>query len=280
MKRLSFVVFLLCVAGPASAGHLYSDGHPTTTTFKSYSHSTGATGEHWFAGYYNAPAADANLTQASLTQTLGTTGGGARGAHAFLVAAAAGTTDAGTVSIVVSGTSITDAGVRATSQSETIVADVTAMATDAYYETTKKWLGQVTYTLTGAGGAATFAADFNYGFAKYEDFGNRDFVITDFECVFSGGATDTGVNIELLHHKTTGWTYSAAAFVPGAGAIVDCSTDFSTDCKVVSGEEFAYKRAGLSTLVTGSGSEGVLIRLTTAQANSIDFMDCHVGVSL
>lgn len=254
--------------------------HPiggATTVFKSYSHTTGALGTHWMAGFYEGAAADANLTQASPTQTMGTAASGARGARAAIVAGGPGSVDAGTVSIVVSGTSITEAGVRTTSDSETLVADITAMSLNDYYETSKKWLGQVTFTLTPAG-ATTYSADFNYLFAKHEDYGNIDFTVTDFECVWEGGATDTGIDIELLHHKTTGWTYHATAFVPGDGAVASCATDYSTDCKVVASEYYSYKRAGLSTAVDGSGQEGVLIRLTTTANNALDAMDCHIGV--
>ncbi len=252
------------------------------TSFKSFSFDTHAfgTGVYFAAGYYMAPAADANLTQAaeSLTKIYGTSNS-AYGAHAFIVAAGAGTTDAGTVSIVVSGTSITDAGVRTAADSETIVADVTAMATDDYAETAKKWIGTIIYTITPAGGAATYAFSFNYGFAKYEDYGNRDFTVTDFEAIGMGGAADSTFDVELLLHSDAGWTYSAAAFAPGGSVICSSKTDYVTEDELKNGEYFAYKRAGLTQDVEGTAHEGVIVRITVGQNNSIEQMDLHIGVT-
>jgi hypothetical protein len=248
-------------------------------TFKDYSFNspTGGSGTYYAAGYYSAPAADANLTQASTTVTYGSANI-SYAAHAFLVAAAAGATDTGTVSIVVSGTSINDLGTRTAADSETIVADITAMSTNEYFETAKKWLGTVTYTLTPAGGAATYNADFNYGLAKYDDLGNQDFTVTDFEAVGRAGANDTGFNITLQKHCDTGWTYSAAAFVPGCGtAICDMNTDHNTEVNLSNGLPFAYKRDNLDTSITGTGLEGYVIKIVTGANNSVDRMTLHVG---
>lgn len=262
--------------------HIDSSGNycvlAPSPVFKSYALATGVAGTSYAGGFYEASAADANLTNVSATVNYGTAGVG-YGAHAFLVAGGAGTTDAGTVSIVVSGTSITDAGVRTPADSETIVADVTAMTTDAYYETEKKWLGTITYTLTGAGGASVFAADFNYGFAKYEDFGNKQFRITDFEVVFeAGNVADTSVSFALLHHSATGWTYHATAFVPGNGVVVSSATDYATDDNTANSQSFAYKRAGLSKAVDGAASEGVVVKITTSAVNTIEHGTAHVGI--
>jgi len=233
-------------------------------------------GTFYTAGFYRAPAADANLTNAAPTVAYGTAAS-AYGAHAFAVSGGNGSTDGSDLVLTVSGTSITDAGVRTTSDSEVIVATATSSALNTYYETTKKWLGPVTYTLTSTGGT-TFNYDFNYGLAKYEDLGNRVFKITQFEVTGLAGATDAGFNVALLHHHSTGWTYSAAAFVPGDGAIVALATDYSTDRSLVNGEAFAYKRTGLSTLIDGSSNEGYIVRITTTVNNSIEMLNSSVGV--
>ena len=260
-------------------------GTGIATLFKSYTVSTqglGAGVTLYAGGFYESSAADANLTQASTTVTFGSANI-SYAAHAFLVAAAAGTATggAGAVTIVVSGISITDEGTRTPGDSETIVADITAMATDQYFETAKKWLGQITYTLTvGGTGHTAYAADFNYGLAKYDDFGNRDFTITDFEAVGYAGANETNLEVALCHHAAAGWTYSAAAFVPGPAAIVALSTDHPTDDQLASGEHFAFKRVGLSTAVSGSTTEGLLVRVVTTANNAIEYMNVHVGVLL
>ena len=241
-------------------------------SFKDYAISdVGLPGVHYLAGFYTAPAAAATLTiGGTVTQTLGI--GNIKCAHAFCVASAAGGTD---LVLTVSGASITDAGVLTLTDTEIIVADTDTATTNQYFETNKKWVGQVTYTLTGAAGAFTF----NYGFAKYEDYGNRNYTVTDFEMTLHGNASETGFNIELLKHTTTGWTYSAAAFIPGNGAICSSLTDLtSTYDNYINNSNVAYKRANLNTLIAGGGNEGIVVRITTANNNSIAYGTVHVGV--
>ena len=282
--------YILPLAKPTNNGVLQSTNTGVQSwipnvVFKSFSATTqglGASPDIYLAGFYEAPAIDSNLTQAGTTQTYGTATK-SQAAHAFLVAAAAGTATGGSgaVTIVVSGISITDAGVRNASDTEVIVSDITAMTTDAYYETSKKWLGQVTYTLTvGATGHTAYAADFNYGFCKYDDCGNRDFKITDFECVGFAGANDTDLDIIIYHHSSAGWTYSAAAFVSGGTVIAQLNTDHSTDDQLVSGEHFAYKRDNLTTSVAGSGSEGFLVKVSSSANNAIEYINVHIGSEL
>jgi hypothetical protein len=260
------------------AGVTHPIGGSGLASFKSYNVTTqglGAGVTIYAAGFYESSAADANLTQASTTVTFGSANI-SYAAHAFIVAGGAGVTDGSDLVLTVTGVSITDAGVRNAADSEVIVADCTAAALNQYFEG-KKWLGQITFTLSSTGGTA-FSFDFNYGLAKYEDFGNRDFTITDFEAVGYAGANEANLNVQLCHHAAAGWTYNAAAFVPGPAAIVQLSTDHSTDDQLASGEHFAYKRTGLSTAVSGSGSEGVLARITTTANNAIEYMNVHIGV--
>ena len=252
--------------------------------FKSYTLSTppGASGTFHQAGYYNAPVADSNLTQASTTQTLGAANV-PYAAHAFLVAKQAGTATGGTgaVTIVVTGTSITDGGTRNASGTETIVTSIAAMSANEYFETALKWIGQVTFTLTvGATGHTAYAADFNYGFCKYEDFGNRPFTVTDLEIIGVAGADDAGIDFELLHHKATGWTFNDGAFVPGTTALKKMSTIHSTESDVDNSLPFAFKVAGMTTSVDGANSEGLVVRVTTTANNAIEFMDTHIGVQI
>ena len=246
----------------------------TSLAFKSYTiASLGTADSHYFAGFYDAPATHAVLTIGGTVAQAYGDAGDIKCAHAFVVAKEAGGAD---LVLTVTGVSITDAGVKNDADSEVIVADCDTATADAYYETTKKWLGEVTFTLSGAAGAFTF----NYGFCKYEDFGNRDFIVTDLEAVWHGGANETGFDIQLLLHSSAGWTYSAAAFVPGAAAFVSSLTDLSaTNDNFADNFDAAYKRAGLSQAVAGSGSEGIVIRVVTAVNASISYGDIHLGVS-
>lgn len=250
------------------------------SVFKSYTFAAraGSSGEFFQAGFYDYAVADADLTQASLTVTHG--GANAPyGAHAFIVSEGNGTTDGSDLVLTVTGTSITDAGVRMAADSEVIEATAAASPTDTYFETSKKWIGQITYTLSSTGGA-TFDYTFNYGFAKYEHFGAEAFIVTDFESVGEPNADDAGFNIQLLHHNSTGWTYSAAAFVAGNTPVLDMNVDYSTESDIDGGVPFAYERTGLSISVGAGAAEGVIVRVTTAANGSITFMDTHIGVDL
>ncbi|KKL65520.1 hypothetical protein LCGC14_2154130, partial [marine sediment metagenome] len=187
---------------------------------KSYSFAspTGSSGTFYAAGFLNWSTTEANLNDTSPTNVTHGSSNVAYAAHAGLVAKQAGTTNQGTVSIVVSGTSIDDSNNRTAADSETLVADITAMVTNQFFTSSKKWIGTVTWTITGSGGASTFNADFNYGLCKYDDFGNQDYTVTDLEIVGRAGAADTGFNVRLFHYNTADWTYAASGFVPGPTA--------------------------------------------------------------
>lgn len=254
---------------------MLNPGSAANTVFKSYSlGDIGNAGTHFFSGWYEAPVAHAVLTiGGAVTQTVGSAALEAKGAHVFVVASGAGGAD---LVLTCSGVSINDEGVKNDADSEILVADADAVVTDQYLETSKKWLGQPTLTLTGSVGTFTF----NYGFCKYEDFGNRNFTVTDFEITGHGGANETALQVQLLHHKTDNWTYSAAAFDSVVGkAVVALGTDYSTNNNLTNNEDFAYKRSGLSTSVQGDNGEGVITCIVTAVNNSIDYASIHVGVT-
>lgn len=259
-------------------GVVPSDGDENARTFKSYTFVArdAANGENFSAGFYNYSTTEAALNQGALTQAHGAADV-PYAAHAFCVAKDLGATDAGDLVLTVTGTSITDAGVRNGSASEVIVADCTAAATDQYFETSLKFVGIPTFTLSSSTGS-TFNFSFNYGLCKYEDFGNKNFTIEDFECVGLCNATDGGFDIELLHHKATGWTYAASGFVAGSTAVAQMTTIHGTESDVDAGEPFAFKRALLATDIDGAASEGLIVRVTTGVNNSISYMDVHLGV--
>jgi len=244
---------------------------------KSYSFSgiSAPSGTYYLGGYYDAPAASAALTQISTTVAQGVANV-SYAAHAFIVASGAGTTDAGDLVLTVTGTSINDSGVRTTSDSEIIVADCITATTDQYFETKKKWIGQVIYTLSSSLGA-TFAFTFNYGYCKYDDIENSNFTITGFEAVGLGNANDSGFDIQLLHHKAIGWTYHATVFVPGAGEIVGMNADHNTEQQIANGIQFAYKRVEIGTSVDGTNLEGIIVKVITGNPNSVNYMDAHIG---
>jgi len=278
MKLLLITIAFILVAVPSHATWL-----GLTQSFKSYGFVApgGGGSTNYVAGAYYESTTDANLTQASATVNLGTANI-QYAAHAFIVAGAAGSASGGSgpVTLVVSGPSINDSGPRTPGDSETVSSDITAESTDAYSETPKKWIGQVTYTLTCTGGCThtTYSFDFNYGFAKYDDFSNIDFDVQTVECTGRGSAADSSFDIQLIHHKATGWTYAASGFVPGPAAFASSSADHSTESELASGHPFAWKRVSLSEFIKGDDGEGLIIRVITGAANSVTYTNCHIGV--
>lgn len=127
-------------------------------------------------------------------------------------------------------------------------------------------------------GDTAFSYDFNYGYAKYEDFGNRNFTVTDFEAVGLANANDGSFEIELLHHNDTGWTYDAAAFQAGNTPLLSMNTIHGTEQDIDAGAPFAFKRTGLGTTVDGNALEGVIVRVTTGANDAVTYMDSHIGI--
>lgn len=264
-------------------GNVYLIGGAGVPNFKSYNVTTQGLGSNpdvYAGGYYQAPATDANLTQASTSQNYGSANV-AYASHAFIVAGGAGSVNTGQVGLRVTGTSINDQGVRTTSDSEVLTDDITTLTTDGYLETNKKWLGTVTFELyTVSGSPTTYSADFNYGLCKYEDFGNRDFKVTDFEVVGFAGANDSNFEIVLFKHSSSGWTYHATAFSPSPDEICRLTTDHSTDDQLGSGQHFAFKRDNLDTDIDGDALEGVVVRVESSANNALEYANIHIGVQL
>jgi hypothetical protein len=110
----------------------------------------------------------------------------------------------------------------------------------------------------------------NYGFVKYWDNNNSDFIVKGFEATWLGGADDTDTDIILRHHKTTGWTYNAGASPTPPTAIAQMTTDHSTDSETFKDEQHAWKRTNLSTSVGGGSSEGTIIEMVTGSNLAIE----------
>ena len=210
----------------------------------------GSSGINYIGGFYDSFSGNDDFTvQASHGLALR-----AYGAHLFVVL---GENTVDTVTLEITGTSIDDQGNRVGSDTEIITVTHPASVND-YFETTKKWIGTVTIDHDGG-----TAREFNYGYAKYWDNNNNNFVVTGFEATFLGGATDTDPNIALIHHKATGWTYVGGGVPLPPSPIADMETDYSPEHAITTDEPGAYKRSDLFTLVAGAGAEGIMIQLTT-----------------
>lgn len=207
------------------------------------------------------------------------TADGPYAAHLMIVT---GAVPGGSVTVRVSsngttGASINDNGVRTGVDSEDIVIPASTAA-NSYFETSKKWLGEVTIeTVAGT------PISCNYGWSKYFDLNNQDFCIIGLETLWVSDNTDTTSNIKLLHHKATGWTYNAGAPPDPPAPIASRFGDYDAiGDQNVSGEQGAWKRANLSVMINGADSEGILFEIDSANAapGSLSFRTLTLQVSL
>jgi hypothetical protein len=246
------------------------------TGSKSYSFTQAnvGTGTYYSGGYYDAATTSVALSQASLTQPFGATAS-PHAAHAFIVCSGAGGSTGGISGVRVTGDSINDDGVQTIDDLEIILADVTTCGVNDYFESAKKWNGEVLFEVF-TDTATAYNLTFNYGLAKYEDLGNLDFTITGIETVGTAGANDTAFTLDLLYHRATGWTYSAGAFVAGDGIIASMNTDMSPNDSLSINDEFAWKRTNLNQFIEGSASEGVMFKIYASKNNTVTSMDLHI----
>ena len=240
----------------------------TTSTSRStkiwtFESPSGTTGVFFFGGFYNYHGS-------SFTPAGGTTVGTANASYAAHALIVLGATSADMI-VRVSGTSINDSATRTTSDTEDV--NTAGGVSGAYFETRKKWIGQVSYTLQSGTGVVI-----NAGFAKYWDFANTDFTVVALEALWLGGANDSGFNLQLVHHKADGWTYGAGGSPTFPTPIADLNVDHSTESNVVNGEEGAWKRTNLSVSVAGSRSEGTLFCITTSANRAIEIGNLEMTI--
>jgi len=217
---------------------------------------TSASAGHTYTGGYYLFGGSANDFNGAITFG---TANGAYAAH-FMVVCASGATD--TV-VTVTGTSILDDGTRTTSDSEEL--SLIDGSTDVFYETSKKWIGQVSVEKTAGTDRLC-----NYGFCKYWDHANKDFTVNAFEALWNASKTDAGFDVEILWHKATGWTYHAGA-EPDPPVVQSMSGTHSTERSCIGGEPGAFKRTSSGVAIDGSGSEGILFAVTTTTTNVLNY---------
>jgi hypothetical protein len=261
-------------------------GISSVRLFKNYYSSGqgfGSTEDLYMGGYYSASATSFAASQASATTTWGTASDSV-GAHVFIVASGAGSAASGQVGVRVQGTSIADDGTRTTSDTEVLDADITTLTANEYLETSKRWLGQVTVGLYIVSGTpATYSLSFNYGFCLYDNWDSTDVTIQSIMAHGMANASETAFEIELIHHKTTGWTYAASGFDPvqSANVLESLSGDHSTDDNAFASKaNFAWRHTGISQAIDGTGAEGFLVRAQHAVNNGIHHIEVQIGVDV
>lgn len=256
---------------------------PQRATFLHSSATTRGLGSNpniYVFGGYEFSTTDANLTQASPTITLGNANV-SYAMHAFIVSGGAGSVSSGQVGLRVTGTSIDDNGARTPGDSETLTNDITTLSPDDFIEGPKKWLGQITFELFVVSGApATYSLDFNYGMVKYEDALNHNFTIVGVQAQGFAGANDSDFDVKLIHHRASGWTYAATGFDPvtATNTIASLAGDHATDDQLRNGQHFNWKRANLSTAVSGAADEGFIIEIISSANNAVEYINVLVGI--
>ena len=192
-------------------------------------------------------------------------------AHFFVVTGASVSSE---VRISITGNTIDDNGVRIPAATTEIVIPAGTPA-NSYFETPEKYNGNVLIeTISGT------PVSCNYGYAKYHDAGNRDFVVTGLETLWESDSTDSTSDIELIHHKSTGWTYNPAG-TANPPIVYSRSSDHATDINQYVGQG-AWKRTNLDLSVNGSGSEGILFRITSGSTGlgSLSFRQLDLELSI
>ena len=278
-RQLLGVVTTIAEDGVIGVQPLKVPRHALIGAYSFTSQGVGA-GVYYKGGFYDWDDTDANLDEGTISIVHGIATV-AYAAHASIVAGAAGVVDSGQVGLRVTGTTDDEEGTQTAGQTAIITEDITTLTADTYYETSEKFSGTVTFELYVVSGTPTaYSLDFNYGLSKYEDMQNQDFTVDGFQCLWRGGATDANFNVELLHHRSAGWTYAASGFIPGDSAICERAVDQQLIGNVASGVDGAYKRGGLTTFIDGNTSEGFIIRITTGSNNTIQTSDISVYVKI
>jgi hypothetical protein len=225
-------------------------GSPTSEKSWGFLSQVAGSGTNYFGGFYIFNSGNDDFTA---TQTHGVANA-SYAAHLLLVLGANTDDD---LTIRVSGTSIDDEGNRSGGDTEDIVFTHPAVTND-YRETAKKWIGQVSIDhISGT------AKDCNWGFAKYWDNQNTDFIILGLEATWRGGANDADPDLQLIHHKASGWTYNAGSTPTPPAALASMKTDHTPEYLVRNNVPGAWKRTDLNTEVSGGDSEGTIIAMVT-----------------
>jgi hypothetical protein len=234
-----------------------------SSKYWSFGSPSGTSGTFYFGGFY-----DWNGSAFTPGSTTVGSANNAYAAHFSLILGA----DSADMVVSVKGTSITDDAVR--TENNTVLINTGGGVSGDYYETSEKWLGQVTVALVSGTGVTT-----NVGMTKYWDFGNTAFTVVGLEATWVAGASDTGANIELLHHKTTGWAYGAGGTPTSPTPIAAMGDDHGTEDNIVSNEPGAWKRTNLDTDVDGTGFGGILWRVTTTANKTFELGNLELTIT-
>lgn len=274
-------------------------GFPISQPYTITTQGLGVGASPWAGGFYLFSTASAWMSQSGGVKTWGNASV-AYAAHAFAVLPSAlgeaspnAPGELPDVAIRVTGTTINDQGSLQLSDSEVLTSacyyDVAGQArlrfgyvAPQYLETSKKFLGTVTFEAYYTSGSTDYGFPMNFGFCKYDDYNNNNFVIKGIEVVGYAGGNDSDIDFKLLHHNAndSAWEYSGAAFTPitSGKILASLATDHSTWDQIKTRGYFAWKRDNLDTFVEGSNNEGMMISTTTTAVNAIEYANIKVFI--
>ena len=241
---------------------------PRQDASRSYSQNPGLAGVDYLAGFYDWKSTSVTLNESTPTTTYGEANS-AKAAHIGIVSNGPGVVvGGGQVGIKAVGVKDSETGPQLAAQDMIISEDITTLTADTRFETSEKGSGEYSLELYVVSGTPTaYSLTCNTGYSKYEDNQNIPMTILGIEAQWKGTATDNGMNIELMHEKSDGWTFAASGFVPGDGIISERLVDQALVPGVRAGQTGAYKRTNLSTFISGDTDEGYVMRVTTTQNN-------------
>jgi len=226
------------------------------TTAGNFNSAVGITGvNNYIKGYYTF---EPGFTPSGTPNTFGTLNV-MYGAHVYIVLGAASTD----MVVRVTGDSW-DEGTEVLGDTEDI--DTSGGSTNDYFQTSKKFNGIQSLTLLSGTGVIC-----NTGFAHYWDNNNRRFILTQVLWTGVAGAADAGVELEVIKHSPTGWTYNVVEAVPPT-PVIQLSSSLTNNA-LASGQPFSFKLGGFSDVITGDNEEGIVTRIVYNSNNSISYSD-------
>jgi len=174
------------------------------------------------------------------------------GAFAFIVL---GSIPAGAETVTLTGTSVDDNGVRTPGDAE-VLAVPGGSAVDTLFQSTKRWVGPVTFTPTGG-------LVFNYGFVAFQSEGDTNFTVrfVDASWQVRGTASTASGDVALIHHRASGWTFVGGGPPVPPPPIASLAADYAPDNTFTPGEYGSWRRDNIGTVVLGNDEEGVFLRV-------------------
>ena len=222
-----------------------------------------AAGTYYVGGFYNFGSTAGDFTTTGVDHG---TANGPYGAYMMFVCAAA-TSDDTSYSVTLTGTSITDAGVRTASDTEIVA--MPAIAENSFYQSTKKWVGQVNITETAV--TVVESRLCNYGFVSVWDNEEVDLTLLGAKASWhANGAHD--LDIQVIHHNAANWTYVSGGPPTHTNQLISLATIYDTEYVTAAQEDGSFRNVLAAAVdVDISAGEGLLVAVATGATDLLDY---------